>query len=146
MTDGELRAYGLSREDRPGFIPAGKSVSDGGDFKTIEQDAATSVWCATSPQLAGMGGVYCQDVDLAEMILPHDSASNVGVRPYAIDQGTAQRLWSLSEHLTGVKFEQYEQSRSLVPVLWTLCGRTHSDPAPSSSYANDSPIDLGCLA
>ena len=35
-------------------------------FKTAEQGAATSVWCATSPQLDGMGGVYCEDVDIAE--------------------------------------------------------------------------------
>jgi NAD(P)-dependent dehydrogenase (short-subunit alcohol dehydrogenase family) len=105
MTDEELRAYGLSREDKPGFVPAGKSVAEGGDFKTIEQGAATSVWCATSPQLAGMGGVYCQDVNVAE-ILPPDSTSNVGVRSYAIDPEAAQRLWSLSERLTDVKFEQ----------------------------------------
>jgi len=104
MTDEELRGYGLSRDDKPGFIPAGKSVAEGGDFKTLEQGAATSVWCATSTQLAGMGGVYCQDVDIAE-ILPPDSTSNVGVRSYAIDPEAAERLWSLSERLTGVKFE-----------------------------------------
>jgi NAD(P)-dependent dehydrogenase (short-subunit alcohol dehydrogenase family) len=102
MTDEELSAYGLSRTDTPGSIPAGKSVADGGDFKTLEQGAATSVWCATSPRLAGMGGVYCQDVDIAR-ILPPDSPGNVGVRPYAIDPRAAERLWALSEALTGVK-------------------------------------------
>ena len=102
MTDDELRAYGLSRTDPFGTIPAGKSVAEGGDFKTPEQGAATSVWSATSPQLAGMGGVYCQDVDVAP-ILPDDSDSNVGVRPYAIDPEAAERLWALSEELTGVK-------------------------------------------
>ena len=104
MTDEELQSYGLSRDDKPGFIPAGKSVAEGGDFKTLEQGAATSVWCATSPQLAGMGGVYCQDVDVAEILQP-DSTSNVGVRPYAIDPKAAERLWNLSEKLTGVKFD-----------------------------------------
>ena len=102
MADDELRAYGLSRTDKPGFIPAGKSVAEGGDFKSLEQGAATSVWCATSPQLAGMGGVYCQDVDIAP-ILPAGSASNLGVRAYAIDPEAAERLWTLSEELTGVK-------------------------------------------
>jgi hypothetical protein len=48
-----------------------------------------------------MGGVYCQDVDVAA-ILPPDSVGNVGVRPYAIDPEAAQRLWTLSEELTGV--------------------------------------------
>jgi hypothetical protein len=30
------------------------------EFKTPEQGAATSLWCATSPQLDGMGGLYCE--------------------------------------------------------------------------------------
>ena len=101
MTDDELRGFGLSREDGPGTIPAGKSVAEGGDFKTIEQGAATSVWCATSPWLAGMGGVYCLDVDIGE-VLPSDSAMGRGVQPRAIDPKTAERLWTLSEELTGV--------------------------------------------
>jgi hypothetical protein len=36
MTDDELRAYGLSRTDSLGSIPAGNSVAKGGDFKTLE--------------------------------------------------------------------------------------------------------------
>jgi len=104
MTDAELDGFGISRTDRHGSAPAGRSVDEGGDFKTLEQGAATSVWCATSPQLAGMGGLYCQDVDVAP-ILPPDSASNVGVRPYAIDPEAAKRLWTLSEELIGVKVE-----------------------------------------
>jgi hypothetical protein len=104
MTDEELQGYGLSRDDPPGFIPAGKSVAEGGDFKTLEQGAATSVWCATSPQLAGMGGVfYCQDVEIAEVCEP-DSSSKDGVSPWAIDPQAAERLWILSEELTGMKF------------------------------------------
>jgi NAD(P)-dependent dehydrogenase (short-subunit alcohol dehydrogenase family) len=39
-----------------------------GELKTPEQGAATSVWCATSPQLEGKGGVYCMDADIAEVI------------------------------------------------------------------------------
>ena len=35
-------------------------------FTTPEQGAATSVWTATSPQLNGVGGVYCEDCDIAE--------------------------------------------------------------------------------
>jgi NAD(P)-dependent dehydrogenase (short-subunit alcohol dehydrogenase family) len=101
MTDEELRGFGLSREDSRVPIPAGTSVAEGGDFKTLEQGAATSLWCATSPQLAGMGGVYCLDVDIAE-VLPSDSATGPGVLPRAIDPKTAERLWTLSEELTGV--------------------------------------------
>jgi len=103
MTDEDRRANGLAREDKPGSVPARRSVAEGGDLKTIEQGAATSVWCATSRELAGMGGVYCEDVDIAE-IVPSDSESKRGVRSYAIDPAGAKRLWSLSERLTGVKF------------------------------------------
>lgn len=69
-------------------------------FKTPEQGAATQVWAATSPQLAGMGGVYCEDCDIAEPAAPGDTSG--GVRDYAIDPDQAARLWSLSAELTGV--------------------------------------------
>jgi hypothetical protein len=38
MTGDELRAYGLSRTDSLGSIPAGNSVAKGGDFKTLEKE------------------------------------------------------------------------------------------------------------
>ena len=38
MTDEELRSYGIS-PDSPRAIPAGKSVTEGGDFKTVERVA-----------------------------------------------------------------------------------------------------------
>ncbi|MET9405075.1 SDR family NAD(P)-dependent oxidoreductase [Streptomyces sp. NPDC002935] len=69
-------------------------------FKTPEQGAATQVWAATSPQLAGMGGVYCEDCDIAEPA-PADG-TRTGVRAYATDPGQAARLWELSAELTEV--------------------------------------------
>ncbi|WP_028798665.1 SDR family NAD(P)-dependent oxidoreductase [Streptomyces sp. 142MFCol3.1] len=69
-------------------------------FKTPEQGAATQVWAATSPQLAGMGGVYCEDCDIAEPA-PADG-NRVGVCAHAIDPEQAARLWELSAELTGV--------------------------------------------
>jgi NAD(P)-dependent dehydrogenase (short-subunit alcohol dehydrogenase family) len=68
--------------------------------KTPEQGAATQVWAATSPQLNGLGGVYCEDCDVAEPA-PADGA-RVGVRDYAVDPVRAARLWALSAELTGV--------------------------------------------
>lgn len=69
-------------------------------FKTPEQGAATQVWAATSPQLAGKGGVYCEDCDIAE---PADEGEfKGGVRAYATDPEQAARLWALSAELTGV--------------------------------------------
>ncbi|AQS06084.1 SDR family NAD(P)-dependent oxidoreductase [Clostridium beijerinckii] len=73
------------------------------EFKTIEQGAATSVWCATNSILDGMGGVYCEDCNIAEAV-PYDSLKDNGVRPWAIDKKLAKKLWILSEDLTNVKF------------------------------------------
>jgi NAD(P)-dependent dehydrogenase (short-subunit alcohol dehydrogenase family) len=83
----------------------GKPVADekADQMKTVEQGAATSVWCATSSQLDNMGGVYCEDVDISEAV-SSDSLKGTGVRPWAIDPDLAERLWLLSEELTGVKF------------------------------------------
>ena len=71
------------------------------NMKTPEQGAATSVWCATSPQLDGLGGVYCVDCDIVSEI-PGDSTAVRGVRPWAINPEYAERLWRLSEQLTGI--------------------------------------------
>jgi len=72
-----------------------------GTFKDTEQGAATSVWCATSPQLEGMGGVYCEDCDIAEAV-PADFPEQRGVRLWAMDPSLAERLWTTSEEMTGV--------------------------------------------
>ncbi|HEV7974056.1 SDR family NAD(P)-dependent oxidoreductase [Amycolatopsis sp.] len=76
---------------------AGNQVND--SIKTPEQGAATQTWAATSPQLAEMGGVYCEDCDIAE---PSDGTVRAGVRDYATDPEQAARLWALSAELTGV--------------------------------------------
>jgi NAD(P)-dependent dehydrogenase (short-subunit alcohol dehydrogenase family) len=70
-------------------------------LKSTEQGAATSIWCATSPQLDGMGGVYCEDCDIAEAV-PADFPGTRGVRPWASDPVLAERLWMKSEEWTGV--------------------------------------------
>ena len=69
------------------------------EFKTPEQGAATQVWAATSPQLEGKGGVYCEDVDVS---VPYVEGSRRGVRDWATDPEQAARLWTLSAELTGV--------------------------------------------
>lgn len=74
-------------------------------LKTIPQGAATTVWCATSPLLNDIGGVYCEDVDIAELV-PQDAQLPVssGVQPYSVDPTHAKRLWELSEALSSVAF------------------------------------------
>jgi NAD(P)-dependent dehydrogenase (short-subunit alcohol dehydrogenase family) len=83
-----------------GWINEDGSPSGRFNFKSPEQGAATSVWAATSPQLDGIGGVYCEDCDIAE--LTTDAEAPSGVRPWAVDAEAAARLWTVSAELTGV--------------------------------------------
>lgn len=71
-------------------------------LKSIPQGAATTVWCATSPLLDQLGGVYCEDVEVAE--LATDASPMRGVQPYSLDEPNARRLWKLTENWTGVSF------------------------------------------
>ncbi|MFT3706067.1 MAG: oxidoreductase [Archangium sp.] len=73
-------------------------------LKTIEEGAATTVWAATSSQLDGKGGVYCENADVAELVA-NDPTIGKGVRAYAIDPAQADLLWTKSEGWTGVRFE-----------------------------------------
>jgi NAD(P)-dependent dehydrogenase (short-subunit alcohol dehydrogenase family) len=82
--------------------------------KNVAQGAATTVWCATSPQLNGMGGLYCENADVSPLIVDENviegnatrevGAVPQGVMPYAVDPAAAERLWRLSEQLTQTKF------------------------------------------
>lgn len=72
-------------------------------LKTIPQGAATAVWCAVSPQLETLGGVYCEDCDIAPMADGPEISK--GVMPYSLDEANAKRLWELSEEMTGISFE-----------------------------------------
>ena len=84
-----------------GWYDAEGNVNAG--FKSVEQGAATSVWCATSPMLDGKGGVYCEDCDIAAPWVEGMNV-NTGVRHHAIDPVVAARLWTVSEQMTGVPF------------------------------------------
>ncbi len=100
MTD--LQRFMPDEEKRAmGWIDSEGRVNE--RFKSPAQGAATSVWCATNPQLAGMGGVYCEDCDIAPLRQP-DAQTMDGVRPWAIDDAIADKLWDVSERMTGAKF------------------------------------------
>jgi len=77
-------------------------------MKSPAQGAATSVWAATSAQLDNLGGAYCEDCDIAALApeeqttAPGSASIASGVRPWAVDPLAAERLWTLSEKLTGV--------------------------------------------
>lgn len=76
------------------------------NLKTIPQGAATTVWCATSPLLEPIGGIYCEDVEVAELLEENATGgASSGVRSYSLDKNNAKRLWDLSEEMTGVAFK-----------------------------------------
>jgi hypothetical protein len=69
------------------------------------------VWCATSPQLEGLGGVYCENSDVAPLLPSNEASREVGsiargVMPYAVDPEAAERLWTLSGKLVGAAPEE----------------------------------------
>ncbi|MBZ4044768.1 SDR family NAD(P)-dependent oxidoreductase [Flavobacterium hibisci] len=71
-------------------------------LKTIPQGASTTIWCATSPQLNNIGGVFCEDTDIAGLSSGQEVSG--GVKRYSLDETNAKKLWQLSEKLTGIKF------------------------------------------
>ncbi|WP_276090378.1 SDR family NAD(P)-dependent oxidoreductase [Pedobacter sp. JY14-1] len=79
-------------------------------LKTIPQGAATSVWVATSPLLNNIGGVYCEDADIAELLTEDPSFKTKaklhqsGVMPYSLDESNAKKLWDLTQEMTGIEF------------------------------------------
>jgi NAD(P)-dependent dehydrogenase (short-subunit alcohol dehydrogenase family) len=95
LSDDDLKGFGLTCH------PDGSITQDAGGertFKNVPQGAATTIWCATSPRLDGLGGVYCENCDIAEVI-PGDISLPTGMSPYACDPELAGRLWELSEQL-----------------------------------------------
>ena len=101
MSQDDLRARGALDEHGRPVVDLARGM------KSVPQGAATSVWAATSAQLDGLGGLYCEDVDVSPVLVDADSepgraSHDVGVRPWAIDPLAADRLWTLSEMQTGV--------------------------------------------
>jgi len=72
--------------------------------KTVEQGAATSVWAAVGPELAGTGGLYLEDCHEAEIISPENANTAnryVGYMPYARSPESAERLWCVTQEMIG---------------------------------------------
>ncbi|WP_374275855.1 oxidoreductase [Brevundimonas sp.] len=94
----------LSAEEIAGFDaldPEGRPIIDPSrGMKTVDQGAATSLWCATSAELEGRGGVYCEDCDIAPVNTGEQGRK--GVAAWACDPALSEQLWSLSENLTEV--------------------------------------------
>lgn len=67
-------------------------------YKTVEQGAATTLWAATAPELAGQFA-YLEDCGIAKPAERRDTLH--GVMPWAVDAEAADQLWSRAEQLVG---------------------------------------------
>jgi NAD(P)-dependent dehydrogenase (short-subunit alcohol dehydrogenase family) len=101
----------LSRHLTPGFIE--KMIADINaanvasglptfDYKTVPQGAATSVWAGIVAPADAVGGKYCEDCHVAEIV--EGQGLRGGVRPYALDPEHAKALWAKSEEMVGERF------------------------------------------
>ena len=91
----EMVALGWMKEDG--------SLSDmaAANFKTPEQGATTTLWAATNPKLDDIGGVFCENCDVAVLKEEVDESMKryIGVADWAIDTDEATKLWETTEHM-----------------------------------------------
>jgi NAD(P)-dependent dehydrogenase (short-subunit alcohol dehydrogenase family) len=75
-------------------------------WKTIPQGAATSVWAAVVAPTDEIGGRYCENCHVGQIVPDHVTISAIseGVRGYALDANNAEALWKKSEELVGESF------------------------------------------
>ena len=90
LANEEMVALGWTKED------GSPSEAAHLGFKTPSVGASTTVWAATAEVLDGMGGVYCEDCNIARAV-PADNQDYDGVRPWAMDDGLAEQLWEATE-------------------------------------------------
>jgi NAD(P)-dependent dehydrogenase (short-subunit alcohol dehydrogenase family) len=75
-------------------------------FKTIPQGAATSVWAGVVAPADEIGGRYCENCRVGQIVADNITISAIseGVRGYALDRNTAEALWKKSEEMVGESF------------------------------------------
>src|SRR5882724_1673975 len=85
----------LAAEGRPPF-----------QYKTIPQGAATSVWTAVVASPEQIGGRYCENCHVGQIVADNATISAIseGVRGYALDPNNAEALWKKSEEMVGENF------------------------------------------
>jgi NAD(P)-dependent dehydrogenase (short-subunit alcohol dehydrogenase family) len=75
-------------------------------WKTIPQGAATSVWAGVVAPADAIGGRYCENCHVGNIVPDNVTITGVseGVRAYALDPTSAEALWKKSEELVGESF------------------------------------------
>ncbi len=76
------------------------------EFKSIPQGAATSVWTAVVASPEEIGGRYCENCHVGQVVADDVTISPIseGVRTYALDPRNAEALWRKSEELVKETF------------------------------------------
>jgi len=75
-------------------------------WKTIPQGAATSVWAGVVAPADEVGGRYCENCHVGNVV-PDDQTigfGTEGVRAYALEPENAEALWHKSEEMVGESF------------------------------------------
>jgi NAD(P)-dependent dehydrogenase (short-subunit alcohol dehydrogenase family) len=100
LSGDQLRAMGLIDDSGRPIIDPDR------ELKTPQQGASTSVFGASSPLLADIGGVYLKDNDISPLDdapkpidFGAEEVQSSNVVPHAIDPQSARRLWEMSEQL-----------------------------------------------
>jgi NAD(P)-dependent dehydrogenase (short-subunit alcohol dehydrogenase family) len=77
-------------------------------WKTMPQGAATSVWAGVVAPAGEIGGKYCENCHVGEVVAESATISGVseGVRGYALDSNNAEALWKKSEEMVGESFSR----------------------------------------
>src|SRR5271170_5504673 len=85
----------LAAEGKPAF-----------QWKTIPQGASTSVWAGVVASADEIGGQYCENCHVGQLVAEDATISGVseGVRGYTLDPKAAEALWKKSEELVGESF------------------------------------------
>lgn len=91
----------FSEEELQGlFETVGKAREEAGlppgELKEISQAAATSVWAAVVADMNEIGGLYLEDCTVSPVNAQENPFAD-GVMPYALDAGSAKKLWNWTE-------------------------------------------------
>jgi NAD(P)-dependent dehydrogenase (short-subunit alcohol dehydrogenase family) len=103
----ELARY-MTPEVLEGLMAQIKAAAEAGggaslSYKSVPQGAATSVWAGVAAPAEAVGGRYCENCHVADVVGPADRSGG-GVQAYALDPANANALWAKSEELVGERF------------------------------------------
>jgi NAD(P)-dependent dehydrogenase (short-subunit alcohol dehydrogenase family) len=97
----------LTDETIGALVKARSERTEGGEaamsWKSVPQGAATSVWTGFVADADAVGGRYCEDCSVSEVV--EGKPRVPGVMAYALDPDAAARLWTASEAMVGETFD-----------------------------------------